>query len=217
MDAHPTGSAVFDELLDGGYEKGIITCIYGPAGSGKSNLMLLSTATNEQKTIFVDTEGSFSVDRLEQFAPNVENLLDNIILLKPTTFEQQTHIISQLPRLMKDDVTLLIVDGIAAQYRAAMARGEDNLNNQLSQQINTLFAIAADNNIPVVMTSQVYANMETDGVVVVGGDIVKYMSKCMVELKNEDGREVVLIKHRHLPPNITRKFKIDSVGIYEEK
>lgn len=217
MDAHPTGSPVFDDLLSGGYEKGIITCIYGPAGSGKSNLMLLSAATNEQKTIFVDTEGSFSVDRLEQFAPNVENLLDNIILLKATTFEQQTNIITQLPRLIKDEISLVIVDGLAAQYRAAMARREDNLNNQLSQQVNTLFAVAADNNIPVIMTSQVYADMEGDGVKVVGGDIVKYMSKCMIELRNEDFREAVLIKHRFLPPNSSRRFVIDSVGIYEEK
>lgn len=216
MSTHPTGSQVFDDLLDGGYEKGIITCIYGPAASGKSNLMLLSAATSDKKVIFVDTEGSFSVERLRQFAPGVEDRLENIMLLKATSFSQQTNIISKLPKLISEDVGLVIVDSIASQYRAAIARGEENINNQLSEQINTLFAIASEHKLPVLITSQVYADMDGDGIKVVGGDIIKYNSKCMIELRDEP-REVVLIKHRFLAPNASCKFRIDSVGIYEEK
>ncbi|MFT4250490.1 MAG: DNA repair and recombination protein RadB [Candidatus Woesearchaeota archaeon] len=217
MDAHPTGSEAFDELLRGGFEKGIITTIYGPSGSGKSNLTLLATATNEQKTVFVDTEGSFSVDRLEHFAFDAEKALKNVILLAATSFEQQTKIITQLSKLVTEDVSLVIVDGIAAQYRAAMARSEENLNNQLSEQINALFAVAAENNIPVVITSQVYADMEGDGVKVVGGDIVKYNSKCLLELQNDEGHVAIIRKHRFLPEGTSKRFVIDAVGIYEEK
>ena len=36
-----TGSKILDVMLDGGYEKDIITTIYGPAGSGKTVLCLL--------------------------------------------------------------------------------------------------------------------------------------------------------------------------------
>lgn len=217
MDAHPTGSQVFDELLQGGYEKGIITTIYGPAASGKSNLALLAVASAQNKIIFVDTEGSFSVDRLEQLAPDVQDLLDRVILLQATTFEQQTNILTRLPEMIQEDVDLVIVDSIASQYRAAIARGEENLNNQLSHQINALYRVAADNNIAVVMTSQVYANMETEGVNVVGGDIVKYNSKCLLELRNEQGREAILQKHRFLAPGRSARFVIETVGIYEEK
>ena len=37
----PTGSKILDIMLDGGYEKDVITTIYGPAGSGKTVLCLL--------------------------------------------------------------------------------------------------------------------------------------------------------------------------------
>lgn len=217
MKAHPTGSQVFDDLLEGGYEKGIITTLYGPAASGKSNLSLLAVASAQNKVIFVDTEGSFSVDRLEQLAPDVENLLDRVILFKATTFEQQTNILTKLPDMITDDTELVIVDSIASQYRAAIARGEENLNNQLSHQINTLFRVAADHEIPVLVTTQVYANMDEGGVNLVGGDIIKYNSKCLIELRNEDGREAILQKHRFIAPNKTIRFVIDTVGIYEEK
>ena len=36
-----TGSQDLNEFLEGGYETGIITLMYGPAGSGKSNLAVL--------------------------------------------------------------------------------------------------------------------------------------------------------------------------------
>ena len=36
-----SGSKAIDSILSGGYEKDIINCIYGPAGSGKTLLCLL--------------------------------------------------------------------------------------------------------------------------------------------------------------------------------
>ena len=37
-----SGSQLFDQLLNGGYETNVITTVYGPAGSGKSTLSLLA-------------------------------------------------------------------------------------------------------------------------------------------------------------------------------
>jgi DNA repair protein RadB len=216
MERHPTGSPVFDDLLAGGYEKGIVTVLYGPAGSGKSNLVLLALTTIEGKAVFVDTEGSFSVDRLTQLTPNAEKLLERVVVLKAPSFEQQTTIIERIPSMIKNGVELVIVDGIATQYRAAIARGEKDLNNTLSKQINTLYGIAMEHNIPVLLTSQVYADMEGDGVKIIGGDIIKYSAKCLIELQHEDEkRKAVLVKHRSLPRK-ERTFVIDSVGVYEK-
>lgn len=215
MTKHPTGSPVFDDLLEGGYEKGIITVVYGPAGSGKSNLMLLALTTLEHKAVFIDTEGSFSVDRLSQFTPKAKQLLDRVVLLKAPSFEQQGNIIERLPAMMKSGVELIIVDGIATQYRAAIARGEKDLNNELSKQINVLYGLAMEHNIPVLLTSQVYADMESDGVKVVGGDIIKYSAKCLIELQHHNERRAILVKHRSLPAR-ERTFIIDNVGLYEQ-
>ena len=40
IDKVPSGSPVIDMLLGGGYDADIITTIFGPAGSGKTNLCL---------------------------------------------------------------------------------------------------------------------------------------------------------------------------------
>ena len=67
----PAGSELMDSMLDGGYDSDIITTIYGPAGSGKTNLCLLaaiSIARQNKKVIYIDTEGGFSVSRLDQLA-----------------------------------------------------------------------------------------------------------------------------------------------------
>ena len=57
MEKIPTGSKILDKLLDDGYEKDIITTIYGPAGSGKTNLCILcamNTAREGKKVIYID-------------------------------------------------------------------------------------------------------------------------------------------------------------------
>ncbi len=58
-----------NRFLFGGYETDIITTLYGPGASGKSNLCTIvatSQAKKGNKVIFVDTEGGFSVDRFKQ-------------------------------------------------------------------------------------------------------------------------------------------------------
>ena len=68
----PSGSKILDKMLNGGYEKDIITTIYGPAGSGKTILCLLCSVNmtrNNKKVIYVDTENNFSIERLKQIAP----------------------------------------------------------------------------------------------------------------------------------------------------
>ena len=59
MEEHiSTGSDAFDNLI-GGLDKDCITTVYGPAGSGKTNLGLISltnTIKSGKKVIFLDTE-----------------------------------------------------------------------------------------------------------------------------------------------------------------
>jgi len=95
------GSFELNKFLFGGYEKDIITTIYGPAGSGKSNFCLMacaSVAKKNGKVIFIDTEGGFSLERLKQIA-NLDNsedfkkILENILILKPTNFESNGRLL----------------------------------------------------------------------------------------------------------------------------
>src|SRR4030067_230888 len=91
-----TGSFDLNKWLYGGYEKGIITMVAGPPGSGKTNmagLVACRQAKKENKVIFIDTEGGFSSDRVKQIVgENYENILKNIILASPSNFEEQKKI-----------------------------------------------------------------------------------------------------------------------------
>ena len=89
------GSYDLNKFLFGGYETDIITTIYGPGGSGKTNLCVLvavSQAKKGNKVIYVDTEWGFSIDRVKQILgekEKLEEVLKNIFLLKPNSFEER--------------------------------------------------------------------------------------------------------------------------------
>src|SRR3989344_6355980 len=85
-----SGCEVIDRLI-GGIENNLITAIYGPPGSGKSNFCLIfaNEIAKSKKVIYIDTEGGFSIERFKQINPNYEELLNNIIILKPTNFGEQ--------------------------------------------------------------------------------------------------------------------------------
>ncbi len=93
MDKLPSGSKILDQLLNGGYERDIVTTIYGPAGSGKTNLAILcatSAVRKGKKVVFVDTENNFSVERFKQICDalslNYLKTINNMTFFKPTSF-----------------------------------------------------------------------------------------------------------------------------------
>jgi len=228
------GSFDLNKWLFGGYERDIITMIAGPAGSGKTNFTMiaaLSQAKKNNKVIFVDTEGGFSVERVRQvIGEDYENYLENIILLKPTSFEEQKRDFTKLLNLLKkSQIGLIIVDGMTMLYRLelgdAVKSGDDKkikeVNRELAKQMRTLAEIARKKNIPVLITNQVYSEFlkEEDlrkgverKVNFVGGDLLKYWSKCIIELKNEKARQAILVKHRSLPEK-KLNFEITNKGV----
>src|SRR3989338_1303868 len=114
-----SGSYDLNKWLYGGYETDIITMIAGPPGSGKTNLVILasvSQAKKGKKVLFIDTEGGFSVDRVRQLVEeNQEDdkILENIILMKPTNFEEQKKDFEKLSKEIKSvNVGLIVVDSM---------------------------------------------------------------------------------------------------------
>jgi len=221
----PTGSKILDRMLEGGYETDIITTIYGPAGSGKTNLCLLAGATmarKRKKVVYIDTEGSFSLERLKQIAPDYKDVLDQMVLLKPSTFEEQQKVFEKLKDKITDKVGLIIVDTIAMLYRLELGKSEDvyDINRELGRQIAYLSTITRKKNIPVLLANQVYADMENrEKVNIVGGDILKYGSKCLIELQITPGgnRRAILRKHRSIQEEKQIVFKIVEGGIIGTK
>ena len=105
-----SGSGVIDKLLEGGYEKDIVTTIYGPAGSGKTLVCILAaiSVAKGKKVVYVDSEGGFSVSRMNQLSTEYKKLLGNIIFLKPTNFDEQKKNFEKLRHIVSSDVGLII-------------------------------------------------------------------------------------------------------------
>lgn len=221
----PTGSKILDIMLDGGYEKDAITTIYGPAGSGKTVLCILcamNVAKSGKKVIYVDTEGGFSIERLRQICSSIKldykKVLENVIFLKPTSFEEQKKSFEKLKDLVNDRIGLIVVDTIAMLYRLELGKSEEiqDVNRELGRQIAYLTEITRKNKMPILITNQVYTDFdEKDKVNIVGGDILKYGSKCLIELQitPDNNRRAILRKHRSLAEQKESLFKIVEGGI----
>jgi DNA repair protein RadB len=232
-----SGSYDLNRWLYGGYEKDVITMIAGPAGSGKTNFSILaacSQAKKGNKIIFIDTEGGFSVERVKQIvgSENFDDILKNIFVLKPVSFDEQKKAFSiLLSKLKKEQIGLIIVDGMAMLYRLELGdaiKSKDDskirqVNRDVAKQMRILAEIARKRNIPVIITNQVYAEFvpEEDWkkgvrgeVNLVGGDLLQYWCKCIIELQLDRGkRKAILKKHRSLA-NKELSFIINDRGIF---
>lgn len=212
-------------MLKDGYETDIITTIYGPAGSGKTCLCLLCAtgiARKNKKIIYVDTEGNFSLERLKQIAPDYKKILQKIVFLRPTSFEDQKKSFEKLKEIVNEKIGLIVVDTIAMLYRLELGKNEDvyEVNRELGKQLSYLTEIARKKNIPVLITNQVYSDFENkDKVNIVGGDLLKYGSKCLIELQitPSGNRRAVLRKHRSIAEEKEIIFKIVEGGIIGTK
>jgi len=233
-----TGSYDLNKWLYGGYEEDIITMIAGSPGSGKTNFCILtscSQAKKGNKVLFIDTEGGFSVDRVKQVVgEDYENYLQNIILLEPVNFKEEKQIFEKiLDKIKKENISLIIVDSMAMLYRlelgdAIQSKKDEKIqevNREVARQMRILAEIARKKKIPIIITNQVYNEFVSQedfkkgferNTNIVGGDLMKYWSKCIIELKNDRGkRKAILLKHRSLPEKEI-SFIIKDKGVFKK-
>jgi DNA repair protein RadB len=234
------GSFDLNKWLYGGYESEIITMIAGSPGSGKTNFVILtacSQARKNNKVIFIDTEGGFSLERVKQIVGDgYKDIISNILLLEPKSFDEQKKIFEKLlERVKKEHVGLIVVDSMAMLYRlelgdAVKQKSKDNefireVNREMAEQMKLLSLIAKTQKIPIIITNQVYKDFQNredfkNGkeaeTHIVGGDLFKYWCKCIIELKYDNGkRKAILLKHRSLPEK-ELTFEIKNEGIFKK-
>ena len=197
-----TGSKEINELTKG-YKINELNLIYGEPATGKTTLALLASITqakHNKKVIYIDTENGFNLQRITQLYPEINNIIDNIIVLKPKNFEEQEKFILNLP---KNNIALIIIDTLGNFYRLKLQEDQYQANKSIDNQLKYLKHLQ----IPTIIINQVYSRM--DGTVnCVGGDMIRNLCKNQILLK-KDPRTLHYNKQ-------FLKFKITNEGIEKD-
>ena len=158
----PTGSDRLDELLNGGLVADFMHLVYGEAETGKTTLAMqcaVNCARMGFKTIYIDSEGTFSAKRLTQIASDdAQKIASYIILARPASFKEQSAILDKLDSYLTEKVGLIVVDTVTSLYSAEL--GEESkstfkLNRELNKQMAYLAQIVKTRKIAALATSQV--------------------------------------------------------------
>jgi DNA repair protein RadB len=215
-----SGCKPLDDLLEGGFEKGIVTQIFGAAGTGKTNICIqlaVECVKQGQKVIYIDTEGLSPV-RFKQIAgENAKEIARSVIIYEPLSFEEQYAAVREVEKIAGENVGLIILDSATSYYRFELEDEETGIKSrrELANQIGFLHALARKHGIAVVITNQVYSDIVSGGVRPLGGTSLEHISKAILKLeKMGDGlRRAILYKHRSRPEGSSAEFRITADGI----
>ena len=221
----PTGCQTLDMLLMGGLPTKALTLIYGEAETGKTTFTIqcaVNCARMERKAMIIDSDGSFSSQRLIQIAQqDYEEIAERIILARPENFEQQSYIIDQLENILTEKVLLIAVDTITSLYRIELAKNPKKtfmLNRELNRQLAYLSQLAKARNIVVIATSQVRSVIQTENLMVepVATRVLKFWADIVINFKptpQPHTFKATLEKHPEQKRLKTCFFKITQTGI----
>ena len=212
----PLRCSSLDALLGGGLESGIITRVYGEAGSGKTNFCL--QAAREcvgagKKVAYIDTEG-VSVERLRQICVecDYQKVLRTIFFFSPPSFETQEQMIGEA--IATKGIGLIIVDTITMFYRLSLEKDKEGAIRSFTRQVTDLQMAAREKDLWVIIAEQVYTDKK--GVVrpFTNRD-AEHMAKTIIRFdrKGIGQREATIIKHRSQPEGTKACFRISTVGL----
>ena len=215
-----------DRALDGGLHLGEITLIYGEAETGKTSLAMqcaVNSARMGLKTLYVDCEGTFTPERLSQIAfSDYEEISEMIIIVRPSSFKEQSEIIDDLEKFINRRFGLIVFDTITHLYRLELAGKNEsfNLNRELNRQVATLVQIAKTVPLSVLLLSQVRSLMKEADFVPVATRILRFWSNDIVKLSKTSRRNIVNVlversggKEKHL--SFLLSIEEDGIRDYE--
>lgn len=223
-DTFSTGCSSLDKLLEGGLSTDGVTLVYGEAETGKTSLAIqcaVYCARKGYKTLFIDSDTTFSTQRLTQIAyRDFEKISPMIILMRPTTFKEQTRAMEYLDEYISKKFGLVVVDTITSLYRVELGGPEETftLNRELNRQVASLAEIAKTRKVAVLITSQVRSVFFERHVSIepVATRPLKFWSDIVLDLKHTGQTRVmkaVLEKHPRRKRPASCYVTIERIGI----
>ncbi|MBU2634338.1 MAG: bifunctional adenosylcobinamide kinase/adenosylcobinamide-phosphate guanylyltransferase [Nanoarchaeota archaeon] len=191
--------------MDLNLEKGI-NLVYGESATGKTTLAmeLALKEAKDNKVIFIDTERSFSIERVKQLDKDYDKKLKNICVFRVNDFEEQCRCFKKLLNIK--NTKLIIVDTLGFFYRLELKQDPRKINKQIDDQLQILSELSKD--CGILITNQVYKNIDTNKIEVVGGKMIKNWSKSIIRLE-KNPRKLIFEK-----PEIKEiNFKIVDSGL----
>lgn len=223
-----TGCAPVDDLLGGGFERGVVTQLYGPPAAGKTNLALaaaVEVAVDGGRALYIDTEG-LSIDRFGQMAESrieatdgeetVEDLAGRLIITEAYDFDDQREAVRDAEEFAAD-VELIVLDSVTGFYRlerAGDAEGGESLR-KVTKQVTHLLSLARRHDLAVVVTNQVFSDPESDRTRGLGGNTLAHWTGTILRVDRFRGgnRRATLEKHRSKAAGESATFRIVDTGL----
>jgi len=208
-----------DDLLEGGVESGCLTLLYGEAGSGKTNvcLQLARNVARKKKVAYIDTEG-VSMERLKQISgKQYDKIMRNVLKWDPTNMDEQEEAIDKVVKLVEKNpkIGLVVFDSATIHFRVTKRTEERFDRKALNSQVSKLLALARKQDIPVVLTSQVYTDIDRGTFEPLGGHMLSHNAKSILRLEKigPNARRATLMKHRHIAESNAAEFLLTHEGV----
>jgi DNA repair protein RadB len=220
----PTGCISLDKLLGGGFPLESVSLIYGEAETGKTSLAVqcaVNCARRGNKSLFIDTDGTFSYERLSQIAEyDYEKISPLMIIMRPTTFQEQSRAIDQLEKVVTNKFGLIVVDTVTSLYRVELDGTEETYvaNRELNRQLAVLTQIVKTCGVAALVISQVRSVPlgETIEMKPVATRVLNYWSDIILDMKRTGQTRVIKVlreKHPKIKGAGFIYIKIESTGI----
>ncbi|CAM6109169.1 unnamed protein product [Calypogeia fissa] len=235
-----SGCKELDLLLQGGFETGSVTEIYGEFRTGKTQLihtlcvncqLPVTQGGGEGKALYIDAEGTFRPERLVSIADRYgligKDVLENVAYARAFNTDHQSKLLMEAACMMAESrFALIVVDSATALYRTDFSgRGElANRQMHLGKFLRSITKMADEFGVAVVITNQVTAVVDGTASFMgpqtkaIGGNIMAHSSTTRLALRKAKGDERVckVVSSPCLPEGEAR-FLIATEGITDVK
>jgi DNA repair protein RadB len=185
-------------------------------GVSSIRLRQVFTTPRQVASVMPDTEGGDALVDLAAAAPapNLRELESKVLFFTPYTIEEQERLVANATRV--PDLGLLVVDSINMHYRLHIDTGGDaeaEASRSLYKQLHHLTGFARQNQVPVLVTGQVYGG--EDATQPFARRTMEHLVKALMRFeKRPDGaRKATILKHRSIEEGRSARFRIGPHGL----